>query len=961
MALLNSTVGLIYSIKADSSETQKEVSELRKHIDKETKQIEENGSNAFLSVGKAVGLSDEQITKLATTLPAVGTIFLGVTSAITITIAAVAAATAKLYEFTSQASATGTEIANFQKLTGLTAESISAIKIASDSAGTSLDEFEEVWESFIELLIEGAKGAEDAKDKLMSAGIDPQKGFNDLEGSVQKAFDAIRNAQTQAEKSAIAMNVFGESGLNMVKVADEMTGGFDAYKQKLQELGLTMDADGIRKAKEFDRETKQLKLQIEGLKNLIGFEFMPVFLSMTKAVSGFFKENKESVKTWANELSTKIQGLIAYWKELNQWAARYKLVTENPPENSWSKWFEDIDRFIFGDKAVELNKKNPIFNPTWQIGKDTGQKVFNKGVEVQQNNPDIIGNSSEFIFDATKFTDLEKERQAAEQARKEREERARRDTAALLAIWKQYAEDYTQIFEKTYTKAVESFGKTGNAGQFRGEVSEAVRIYIEEMTKADAKISELTSKQLKEQKATENERKLAEKELTDSKNAWIARYQEKNTEVENRITENQKKESEKRVKVSEDEANQKIALIRSAADLAISERQRDLENDLKLREANRNALNQFSDSMLLSIPDITETERAAGVMFDNLEKMLNRRLLNEITTAEAINQIKLEALENEKAAIQEIVQTDENRANIQLRLKLLDNEIAKQKIENETRTKEATEKMLDREQKTVDLLMQNLEVRQQIEEKIKNQPLPEPSARPGYDANGNETTKAPVSVFDSWKENWHTFIKQIEQDSVGVGNVLGQMGSLFIQFFDNLANATGKAIENWALYGGSVGKALKQALAAELAHIAGVATVKALYATALGFMRLAELNFPAAGNAFLSAGLWAALAGGTALAARALSGNQRAESAFSSATSTNAASSANSGGGTGNGARAYSSYGDKVTTIENDRNQPMRGELTLKLDSNGVIQVLENDLRNNGRFRNLIIKTVEGY
>lgn len=102
---------------------------------------------------------------------------------------------------------------------------------------------------------------------------------------------------------------------------------------------------------------------------------------------------------------------------------------------------------------------------------------------------------------------------------------------------------------------------------------------------------------------------------------------------------------------------------------------------------------------------------------------------------------------------------------------------------------------------------------------------------------------------------------------------LREMGSIGVSAFEDMTAAVGDAIAQWALYGGSIGEALKKALAAELAHIAAVSTVNALYATALGFIRLAEHDFVAAGHAFMSAGLWAALAAGTALGARALSGN----------------------------------------------------------------------------------------
>jgi tape measure domain-containing protein len=126
--------------------------------------------------------------------------------------------------------------------------------------------------------------------------------------------------------------------------------------------------------------------------------------------------------------------------------------------------------------------------------------------------------------------------------------------------------------------------------------------------------------------------------------------------------------------------------------------------------------------------------------------------------------------------------------------------------------------------------------------------------------------------FGNWRESWVRFREEIEQ-SANVKGTITDIGDLAIGFADNMVHAMGNAVEMWALYGDSVGVALKKALAAELAHMAGVAVVKAIYATALGFLLLAEHDYVGATNAFISAGIWAAIAGATALAAKAVAGD----------------------------------------------------------------------------------------
>lgn len=109
--------------------------------------------------------------------------------------------------------------------------------------------------------------------------------------------------------------------------------------------------------------------------------------------------------------------------------------------------------------------------------------------------------------------------------------------------------------------------------------------------------------------------------------------------------------------------------------------------------------------------------------------------------------------------------------------------------------------------------------------------------------------------------------------------------------FQGMAAAAQDAIQAWILYGGSLGKALKQALAAELAAIAARAAIQAALHAAYAIGSLAFGNFAAAAQHGLAAAKFAAVAALTGIAARGLavsaagaqSGGVTAGSAFQSA------------------------------------------------------------------------------
>lgn len=213
-----------------------------------------------------------------------------------------------------------------------------------------------------------------------------------------------------------------------------------------------------------------------------------------------------------------------------------------------------------------------------------------------------------------------------------------------------------------------------------------------------------------------------------------------------------------------------------------------------------------------------------------------------------------------------------------------------------------------------------------------------------------KTVTPEAGPFDALIKQIDELMKRM-QAVVGMKNILASIGSMAVEMFDNMAHAVGGAIEQWALYGGSVGQALKKALAAELAHIAGVAVVNALYATALGFIRLAEWDFVGAGNAFISAGIWAGLAGVSAISARAIAGDSFKQQTAASTAGSTAAQQRN----TANNGQPYSSQANVVS--EGGINNPMRPsvDINIHVKPSGLSDLFNIEWNRNGRLRQTVL------
>src|SRR4051812_33506320 len=93
----------------------------------------------------------------------------------------IALVSAGLFEASKQAADYGSEIYDASVKTGLHAETVSALKLASDRSGTSLENTSNIIVKFTKLVGEAAQGSEKARETLTRLGIDPQEAIKDLD------------------------------------------------------------------------------------------------------------------------------------------------------------------------------------------------------------------------------------------------------------------------------------------------------------------------------------------------------------------------------------------------------------------------------------------------------------------------------------------------------------------------------------------------------------------------------------------------------------------------------------------------------------------------------------------------------------------------------------------------------------------------------------------------------------
>lgn len=127
-----------------------------------------------------------------------------------------------LYGLAKSASDYGSEIFDASEKTGLSAETLSAFKLAADQSSSSLDEVTAGITKFSKTVGEAALGSDKAAEALTRLGIEPKKAIDDLDGALGDVFKRIAALPPGVQQSKAAMDAFGKSGANLLPTSYEV-------------------------------------------------------------------------------------------------------------------------------------------------------------------------------------------------------------------------------------------------------------------------------------------------------------------------------------------------------------------------------------------------------------------------------------------------------------------------------------------------------------------------------------------------------------------------------------------------------------------------------------------------------------------------------------------------------------------------------------------------------------------
>lgn len=254
---------------------------------------------AFVEVGindqvtKALARVQARFMAFGTSIQGAGLKLAGVGAA---ALAPLAGATKTFIDF-------GDTIQKMALRTGFGAEALSELSYAAGQSGTDLATLENGVRRMAATINDAGRGLSTATGALADLGLavadvtalGPEKQFTLIA-------DRLSQIEDPSRRAAVAMQVFGRSGTQLLPMLADGARGIEALRQRARELGVTIDRETADKAAMLGDALDDVGVSVRALSVNIGAAFAPLIQGIAvdmqgviASLSGWTKEHREAV------------------------------------------------------------------------------------------------------------------------------------------------------------------------------------------------------------------------------------------------------------------------------------------------------------------------------------------------------------------------------------------------------------------------------------------------------------------------------------------------------------------------------------------------------------------------------------------------------------------------------------------------------------------------------------------
>lgn len=224
-------------------------------------------------------------------------------------VAGAAVAAAAVVKVASSTAATADRIDKMSQKIGISRQAFQELDFICSQSGTSVETLQMGIKTLTNQMQAAADGTESASQIFKKLGIsiyDNNGKLKDQEAMMWEAMEALQGMKNQTEKAAIANDLFGRSGTELMPLLNGATGSIEAMKEQAHELGLVLSDELVDNGVELTDSLDQTKRAFQAIATNLGASFMPI---VTK-VSDYIQKAVPYIQKAVQALSPVITGCL---------------------------------------------------------------------------------------------------------------------------------------------------------------------------------------------------------------------------------------------------------------------------------------------------------------------------------------------------------------------------------------------------------------------------------------------------------------------------------------------------------------------------------------------------------------------------------------------------------------------------------------------------------------------------
>lgn len=179
---------------------------------------------------------------------------------------------------------------DFSQITGIAVESLSALTYAASVTGISQESLQGGLVRLTKGMSEAAQGTGEALKAFEALGIGTES-LGSTDGALMQIAERFASMQDGAEKTALAIAIFGRSGAQLIPFLNEGSVGIERLKKEAADLGVVISSDAALAAATFNDNLTRIQSVGRGLFIQIAESWLPTLNNLTE---GFINATKQS-------------------------------------------------------------------------------------------------------------------------------------------------------------------------------------------------------------------------------------------------------------------------------------------------------------------------------------------------------------------------------------------------------------------------------------------------------------------------------------------------------------------------------------------------------------------------------------------------------------------------------------------------------------------------------------------